>query len=212
MSIRREPILWIQLLGIGFIPLEFLLIKLILAGANTGPMPSLERVFIVLAGIVLPTFIFLKRPPDWGSLLLIKIPLKGRTTIQHQISSFQKNSIPQLIFLAGSLFLILIFWQIDQSALLVLEISPLQKSSRVITLLFSFPILLLIVWQWHQISQSIWILTRSNEDLERAPYLNNDQLSKERNNLGLDILSLPKLTFDQSTSSTTIEIDQASKK
>jgi len=212
LSTRQEPILWIQLIGIGVIPLEVLLIKLILAGATSGPIPSLERFLVVLIGIVLPTFLLFKRPADWGSLLLIKIPLKGRSTIQHQISSFQKKTIPQLTFIAGSLFLILIFWKIDQSALLFLEISPFKESSRLITLLFSFPILLLIVWQWHQICQSIWILTRSNEDLEKAKYLDNHQLAKGRINFGLDLFSLPKLKFSPSTTSTAINVDQATKK
>ena len=46
MQSRREPLLWLQCLAIGVIPLELLLIRLLLAGADPGPVPMVERLLI----------------------------------------------------------------------------------------------------------------------------------------------------------------------
>ena len=43
MSARNEPVLWLQLMAIGAIPLELQLLRLILAGSDLGPVPSVER-------------------------------------------------------------------------------------------------------------------------------------------------------------------------
>ena len=47
MQPRSEPLLWLQCLALGAIPLELLLIRLVLAGADPGPVPGVERFLIV---------------------------------------------------------------------------------------------------------------------------------------------------------------------
>ena len=39
---RREPLLWLQLLGLAALPLEALLLLLVLAGADPGLFPGFE--------------------------------------------------------------------------------------------------------------------------------------------------------------------------
>ena len=45
---RREPLLWLQLLGLAALPLEAAALLVVLAGADPGPLPGLERVFAKL--------------------------------------------------------------------------------------------------------------------------------------------------------------------
>ena len=76
MKSRLEPLLWLQCLALGAIPLELLLIRLILAGADPGPVPPVERLLILAIGVLAPAAALLKRPADCGSLLLVRVPLK----------------------------------------------------------------------------------------------------------------------------------------
>ncbi len=195
MSIHKEAILWIQLLGIGIIPLELLFLKLFLAGTSLGPIPFLERSIVIVISIFFPTYLFLKKPADWASMLFLKLPIKGRTIVQNQISSLQSHLIPRLSLIVGSSFLVLIFWQIDTSAFFLSEISIFKNLSRFITLFFAMPILFIITWQWHQLTQSLWLLTRSSKDLEQAEYLTNQQISNQRISLGVGILKISHLIF-----------------
>ena len=82
MSPRNEPLLWLQLVAIGAIPLELQLLRLILAGSDLGPVPSVERFLCWGIAVVAPAVLLWKRPVDWGSLLLVRQPLRGRTTWQ----------------------------------------------------------------------------------------------------------------------------------
>ena len=66
MSSRSEPLLWLQGLAIGAIPLELLLIRLVLAGADPGPVPGVERVLIWGVGVLAPAVALWRRPADWG--------------------------------------------------------------------------------------------------------------------------------------------------
>ena len=78
MKSRLEPLLWLQCLALGAIPLELLLIRLVLAGADPGPVPSVERLLVWAVGVLAPAAALWKRPADWGSLLLVRVPLKER--------------------------------------------------------------------------------------------------------------------------------------
>jgi hypothetical protein len=46
MSSRSEPLLWLQLVAIGAIPLELQLLRLILASSDLGPVPPIERLLL----------------------------------------------------------------------------------------------------------------------------------------------------------------------
>ena len=61
MQSRREPLLWLQCLAIGVIPLELLQIRLLLAGADPGPVPIVERLLIWGVGVVAPAIALWKR-------------------------------------------------------------------------------------------------------------------------------------------------------
>ena len=135
MSTYKEPILWIQLLGLGFIPLEFILLRLILAGAPLGPIPTIQRITVVIIGIITPTIALYKKPADWASFLFFKLPLKGRSIAQHQINNLQLKIIPKLFFLLGIIIIAYYFWLSDKSALLLASISPFKNFSRIINLI-----------------------------------------------------------------------------
>jgi len=86
---RREPLLWLQLLGLAALPLEVAALLLVLAGADPGPLPGLERVFCWALGAVGPAVLFWKLPPDLWSLLLLQMPLRGRRPDQLRLSALQ---------------------------------------------------------------------------------------------------------------------------
>ncbi len=212
MSTYKEPILWIQLLGLGFIPLEFILLRLILAGAPLGPIPTIQRITITGIAILTPTVALFKRPADWASFLFIKLPLKGRSITQHQINNMQLNIIPKLVFILGTIILTYCFWLIDGSALLLASISPFHNFSRIVNLIFSIPLLYLITWQWHQICFSIWLLTRREELLTKSEYVTSEQIRSNQLCLGFDAKCLNQLNFASSIATTTIKINQSTKK
>jgi hypothetical protein len=216
VTARREPLLWLQLLSIGLIPLELLLLRLVLAGADLGPVPAIERLLTWGVAVLAPTLALWQRPADWGSLLLLQRPLRGRNQQQRQLSGLQKEVVPRASLLIGSVALLVILWWIDQSAVLVIDMSPLKGSSRLITLLTSIPILALLTWQWHQLSQTIWLLSQSDDALSQATALSEDELRIERLCLGLSLLSIPELEIQQpisaSNGTATIEPKQGTEK
>ncbi len=211
MNPRREPILWIQLIAIGVIPLEIILLRLILAGAEHGPLLTLERLIIWCIGVLLPTLIFLDRPADWTSIILFRSSIKGRSKIQLSINSLQKGKIPKILTLIGAILIYFLFICIDSSALIIHNLSPLQESSRVTTLTSSLPLLIIITWQWHQLTQSIWLLTQPENTFQSAKNFTEDQLKKERLCLGLGILNLPQFNEVSLTSSFSIKEKQGPK-
>ncbi len=211
MSVRNEPVLWIQLIGIGAIPLECILLALILGGAHLGPLVELQRLIISFIAIILPTISFLKRPADWGSLLIIKIPLVKRSIIQRQLSSTQNHLATQISLILGGLLLIFLFREIDKLAFVFNEISPFKNNLRITNVLLSIPLLSLMLWQWHQLSQSIWILTRSKVDIDKADYFSNKEIIKQRLSPGFECLPINELRFTPSISSPSIKKSEASK-
>ena len=82
-----EPLLWLQCLALGAIPLELLLIRLVLAGADPGPVPGVKRFLIWGVGVLAPAVALWRRPADWGSLLLVRQPLASRNSDQLRISA-----------------------------------------------------------------------------------------------------------------------------
>lgn len=195
MSPRNEPLLWLQLVAIGAIPLELQLLRLILAGSNLGPVPSVERLLCWGIAVVAPAVLLWKRPVDWGSLLLVRQPLKGRTSWQRKISQFQENLLLKLLGAAGAVLLLAVFWWIDRSSLLIADFSPFNSGYRLQSLLISTPLLAIIVWQWHQLVQSIWLLTRPPTAIEGAAAMTDRQLEEARFSLGLDLLRLENLDW-----------------
>ena len=211
MSSRREPLLWLQCLAIGVIPLELLLLRLVLAAADVGPVPGLERVLIWAIGVLVPTFLLWKRPPDWGSLLLVRRPLVGRSALQRQLSAAQGTFPLKLLQAAGALPLLFTVWWIDSSALLVADLSPLSNGSRLGSLLCAGPLLALLLWQWQQLVQSAWLLTREARVIESLSPLNDAALQSSTTSFGLGLLNMPSLDWEPpikaTSSSSTDEVN-----
>ena len=203
MSPRNEPLLWLQLVAIGAIPLELQLLRLILAGSDLGPVPSVERLLCWGIAVVAPAVLLWRRPLDWGSLLLVRQPLTERTTWQRKISHCQDNLLLKVVGAAGAVLLLALFWWIDRSSLLIADLSPLRSGHRLQSLLIATPLLAVIFWQWHQLVQSIWLLTRPSMAIEGAIAMSDRQLEDSRFSLGLGLLRLESLdwhTADVNTS------------
>ena len=197
MQPRREPLLWLQCLAIGVIPLELLLIRLLLAGADPGPVPPLERLLLWAVAVLAPAVALWRRPADWGSLLLVRVPLTTRTKEQQQLSGPQGGLTSKLILLVITIGLLPLIWWMDESAGLVQELSPVQDRSRLVTLLLSTPLLALIVWQVQQLVQAILLLAGGDRSDEPTEPLDAERIRSERSSFGLPLLRLQPLNWPE---------------
>ena len=127
-SPRSEPLLWLQLLGLGVMPLEALLVLLLLAGSDPGPLPQLERLLCWAIGSLAPAFLLWKRPADVWSLLLVQAPPRGRREPQQRLSSMQGTSLLRAGLLLGCGLSLALLWWIDRHAALASAFSPLELS------------------------------------------------------------------------------------
>ena len=193
---RREPLLWLQLLGLAALPLEALLLLLTLAGADPGFLPGFERVLTWALGALAPAVLFWRLPPDLWSLLLLQVPLRGRRPEQLQLSALQTASPLKLLAASGAALLLPLLWWTDASAGLAWAWSPLSASPRLVTLLVSLPVLALMQWQWHQLIQALWLLSRPASLIEQTLPLSQSQAAEERLNLGLPLLLLQPLAME----------------
>ena len=196
MISRREPLLWLQLMALAVIPLELELMRLMLAGPAFGPAPALERLLIWGLAVVAPGVLLWRRSADWASLLLVRIAPAKRSLDQCRISAIQQPLGLKAALIIGIALLLPLFWWVDQSALLVVNFSPTQNSSRLTALLLAGPLLTLILWQWQQLFQAIWLLTRSDQSFaELTPIIPAD-LQTTHLSLGLGLLQPPLLEWD----------------
>ena len=156
----REPLLWVQLLGLAAWPLEALGLLLLLAGGDPGPFPLVERLFCWGLGAVLPAVLFWRLPPDPSSLLLVQVPLRGRREQQRCLSALNANWVLRVGAAAGTLPLLALVWWADRQGGIAWSLSPLAATPRLLVLLTCSPLLALMLWQWHQVGQAIWLLTR----------------------------------------------------
>ena len=197
MQPRREPLLWLQCLAIGVIPLELLLIRLLLAGADPGPVPPLERLLLWAVAVLAPAVALWRRPADWGSLLLVRVPLTTRTKEQQQLSGPQGGLTSRLVLLVITVGLLPLIWWMDESAGLVQELSPVQDRSRLVTLLLSTPLLALIVWQVQQLVRAILLLASGDRGDEPTEALDAERIRSERSSFGLPLLRLQPLNWPE---------------
>jgi len=193
---RREPLLWLQLLGLAALPLEALLLLLVLAGADPGPLPGFERVLAWALGALAPAVLFWRLPPDLWSLLVLQVPLRGRRPEQLRLSALQTALPLKVIAAAGAALLLPLVWLMDASAGLAWAWSPLSASPRLVVLLVSVPLLALMQWHWHQLIQALWLFTRPAALVEETLPLTQVQAAESRLNLGLPLLLLPPLTIE----------------
>ena len=197
MQSRREPLLWLQCLAIGVIPLELLLIRLLLAGADPGPVPMVERLLIWGVGAVAPAIALWQRPADWGSLLLLRCPVASRSSDQLRLSASEGTWGSRSALVGCTALLLPLLWWLDESAGLIHEFSPLQDSSRLVSLLLTAPLLALLVWQVQQLVQALLLLIQVPQNDSTAEAWSVEQLRQQRTSLGLQILQLPALTWPE---------------
>ncbi len=198
MQPRSEPLLWLQCLALGAIPLELLVIRLVLAGADPGPVPGVERFLIWSVGVLAPTVALWRRPADWGSLLLVRQPLASRSSDQLRISASQSGLSSRIAVVVAAVILLPTLWWLDDSAVLVNEFSPVSGQSRLVTLLLVSPLLALIVWQLQQLVQAAAVLVGSATTIAAADStFRADAVATQRTSLGLQLLNLPALDWPE---------------
>ncbi len=190
VNARREPLIWLQLLGAAAMPLELLLILLLLAGADPGPVPALERLLAWGLGALGPALLLWRYPADPFSLLFAQVPLRARSSEQRRLSAWQSGITPRLLVISGAGLLLVAFWWLDANAALAGPLAPLPAANRLVLLLLSIPLLALLLWQWQQLGQAVVLLTLSPASLESISPLSQQQLQEQRLRLGLPLLLL----------------------
>ena len=204
---RREPLLWLQLLGLAALPLEALALLLVLAGSDPGLFPGFERVLAWALGALAPAVLFWRLPPDLWSLLLVQVPLRGRRPDQLRLSALQTALPLKLVAASGSLLLLPLLWWSDAAAGMAWAWSPLNNSPRLVGLLVALPLLTLMLWHWQQLVQVLWLLSRSSEQVEQTLPLTQNQAAQQRLNLGLPLLLPPPLDLREPEPATAPQVE-----
>ena len=188
MTPRSEPLLWLQLISIGVLPLEALLLLLVLAGSDPGPLPGLERLLCWAIGALAPALLLVRRPADVWSLLLLQTPLRGRRELQRRLSRLQASLAVTLATAGGAALGLPLLWWIDRQAAVASPVSPFSSCPRLVALLLAALLLAVMLWQWQQLVQSLWLLSRKAETVAGTPPLSLAELEQQRLCLGLPLL------------------------
>ncbi len=195
MTSRSEPLLWLQLIGLGAIPLELLLVLLLLAGSDPGPFPGLERVLTWALGAVAPSVLLWRSPPDPFSLLLVCTPVRLRSPDQLAFSQ-QPMGLPlKLLLASGTALLLPLLWWLDTTSVLATSYALLPTTNRMAALVAIAPLLTLMVWQWQQLVQATVLLSRNHQPPLPPPDAGAPSVATRLPLcLGLPWLRLPSLT------------------
>ena len=188
MTPRGEPLLWLQLIALGVLPLEALLLLLVLAGSDPGPLPGLERLLCWAIGALAPSLLLARRPADVWSLLLLQTPLRGRRELQRRLSRLQAAPGLALATAGGAALALPLLWWIDGHAAVAAPLTPFASCPRLVALLLAALLLVVMLWQWQQLIQSLWLLSRSPEVVAATRPLSLEELEQQRLSLGLPLL------------------------
>jgi hypothetical protein len=187
-SATSEPLLWLQLLVPAVLPLEVLLLLLLLAGADPGPLVGLERVLCWAIGALAPAVLLWQRPADVWSLLLLQTPALGRRDLQRRLSTLQ-DALPLRLGLAlGAAATLPLLWWLDGHTGLAIGVSPFTESPRLLVLVLAALVLAGMLWQWQQLLQALWLLSRSPAAVAAATPMDGSTLAATRLSLGLPLL------------------------
>ncbi len=204
MNPRAEPLLWIQLLGGALFPLEALLILMVLAGSDPGPAPLVEEGLCWSLGALAPALLLWRTPADVWSLLLAQIPAAGRRDLQQRLSRLQ-DTLPLKVLgpAVGAVALLPLLMWLDQRAAIAAPLWATGHLPRLVALLLAALLLSVMLWQWQQLLQALWLLTRSEAALRAAPPLTAEELDATRLNLGLPLLLPPTLSLAATSAAST---------
>jgi hypothetical protein len=200
MPPRSEPLLWVQLIGVGLLPLEALLVLLLLAGGDPGPVPALERLLCWGLGGLAPMLLLWRRPADVWSLLLVQTPLRARRPLQQRLSRLQDALPPRIGLLLAAVASLPLLWWLDEHAAVAAEIAPLAGAPRLVLLLLAAAVLAVMLWQWQQLLQALWLFSRSPALIAAARPLGPAELEEQRICLGLPLLLLDPLQLNRAPS------------
>jgi len=199
---RSEPLIWVQLIGLGALPLEVLLLLLLLAGGDPGPLPQLEHLLTWGLGAAAPAVWLWRHPADPRSLLLIKAALAEPTAQQRQLAALQIQLVPRMLFAIGVAGLLPLLSWLDGRAALASNFSPVQDGARLSSLLLAALVLAVLVWQWQQLVQCVWLVSRSPSQLASNPIdASAAAFEDERSSPGLPLLLLGPLVLEAPPSS-----------
>jgi len=160
-SPRNEPLLWLQFLGVAVLPLEALLLLMVLASEGPARLPALEHLLTWSIGALLPATLFWQMPPGPFSLLLVQVPGKALNPQQRQLLTPPVHPLPlRLLAVSGVVPLLALLSKLDRMAPQAMSWSPLRESPRLVGLVLAAGLLALMLWQWQQGIQSIWLLLR----------------------------------------------------
>jgi hypothetical protein len=185
----------LQLLALGLLPLEALLLLLLLGASDPGPLPLLERLLCWAIGVLAPAVLLWRLPADPWSLLVAQVPLRGRRPIQQRLSALQPPLLLRLGTLVGvGILSLLMLWWCDDHAAFASAFSPVAESPRLVGLLLAAALLALVQWQGQQVVQALWLLSRSPEDVAAVAPTSGAALERAmRLSPGLPLLLLPPL-------------------
>lgn len=208
MNPRSEAWLWVQLIAGAALPAELVLLVLLLGGADPGPLPALERLLSWALGAVAPALLLWRRPADLRSLLLLRAADREPTELQARLAAEQQPITVRVLFAVGVVALLPLLDWADRAAALATALSPLQNAGRLSALLAGTALLAPMVWQWQQLVQAIWLLTRSPDQLAATMPLSGDALQHQRTQLGLPLLRLPVLRFESAGPAVAVKPEQ----
>jgi hypothetical protein len=81
-----------------------------------------------------------------------------------------------------------LLWWIDRQAAVASPVSPFSSCPRLVALLLAALLLAVMLWQWQQLVQSLWLLSRKAETVAGTPPLSLAELEQQRLCLGLPLL------------------------
>ncbi|MEB3156977.1 MAG: low-complexity tail membrane protein, partial [Cyanobacteriota bacterium] len=135
-------------------------------------------------------------PADVWSLLLAQTPALGRRDLQRRLSRLQDSPPLKLLGPAlGALALLPLLIRLDQRSALAAPLWTSGPLPRLVALLLAALLLGLMLWQWQQVVQALWMLSRREAILETVQPLSLAELGQKRLSPGIPLLLPPQLTF-----------------